>query len=192
MRTKTPSSRINLRDTWYKSLFPYPPTSATTNFLSFYLYFQYRSIYRVIDSFHYHRLSFAAPWPLEKPSKAQPALVNFLTLNQIAVLAISINFVLLLEAMRTKTPSSRINLRDTWYKSLFPYPPTSATTNFLSFYLYISIQGYCFLHYFFHYHRLSFAAPWPLEKPSKAQPALVNFLTLNKIYRINSKSTSSI
>ena len=143
MRTKTPSSRINLRDTWYKSLFPYPPTSATTNFLSFYLTFNQVVLFiGVIDSFHYHRLSFAAPWPLEKPSKAQPALVNFLTFNQIAVLAISINFVLLLEAMRTKTPSSRINLRDTWYKSLFPYPPTSATTNFLSFYLLLSISFY--------------------------------------------------
>ena len=68
-----------------------------------------------------------------EPSKAQPALVNFETLNQIAALAISINFVLLLKEMRTKTPSSRINLRDTWYKSLFPYPPTSATTNFFIF-----------------------------------------------------------
>ena len=149
MRTKTPSSRINLRDTWYKSLFPYPPTSATTNFLSFYLTSQYRGTVFFIIFFHYHRLSFAAPWPLEKPSKAQPALVNFLTFNQIAVLAISINFVLLLEAMRTKTPSSRINLRDTWYKSLFPYPPTSATTNFLSFYLTSQYRGTVYTSLFF-------------------------------------------
>jgi len=77
-----------------------------------------------------------------EPSKAQPALVNFEIFNQMTALAISINFVLLLEAMRTKTPSSRINLRDTWYKPLFPYPPTSATTNFLSFYLVLSISFY--------------------------------------------------
>ena len=70
---------------------------------------------------------------------------NSLTLNQITALAISINCVLLLEAMRTKTPSSRINLRDTWYKSLFPYPPTSATTNFFIFLFNASIQGCCFL-----------------------------------------------
>ncbi|MDA8693776.1 hypothetical protein N9L91_01060, partial [Pseudomonadales bacterium] len=75
------------------------------------------------------------------------------------------NCVLLLAEMRTKTPSQRLASKDTWYESLFPYPPTPATTNFL--FLGCSIL--------FYYHRLSFAAPWPLEKPSKAQPALVNF-----------------